>query len=100
MNCFYFFFLEQTFLFAPRGNFQKTNSFNVDKFCHIKIIVSKQKQIFFKKVKTFFLYQDFLSQTLTIQKTAGEQREPSLFLSTTLTHSPTSRYLFSILHVG
>ena len=47
----------------------------------------------------FFFYQDFLSQTLTTHRTAGEGRGPFLFHSTTSTRSRTFRYLFATLHV-
>ena len=47
----------------------------------------------------FFFYQGFLSQALTFHRAAVEGRKPSLFLSTTSTHSLTFRHLFATLHV-
>ena len=46
-----------------------------------------------------FFYQDFLSRTLTIHRTAGEGRGPSLFHCTTSTRSRTFRHLVATLHV-
>ena len=48
------------------------------------------------QLNSFFFCLDFLSQTLTIQRTAGEGRETSLFLSNTSTRS---RDIFATLHV-
>ena len=46
-----------------------------------------------------FFSQGFLSRTMTIRRTAGEERESSLFLSTTSTRSRTFRHLLAVLHV-
>ena len=55
-------------------------------------------QFFFNKWSIFF-YQGLLSQTLTVQRTAGKGRDHRLFHSTTSTHSGTLRHLFATLHV-
>ena len=49
----------------------------------------------------FFLYQGFLSQTLTTHRTAGERRGPSFIpLHSTISIRPqTLRHLFASLHV-
>ena len=47
----------------------------------------------------FLIYQGFLSQALTIHRTAEEVRGPSLSLSTTPTRSLTFRHLLASLHV-
>ena len=47
----------------------------------------------------FFFYQDFLSQTLTSHRTAGEGGDHLLFHSTISTRSRTFRHLFATLHV-
>ena len=47
----------------------------------------------------FFFYQGFLSQTLTIHRTAGKRGDHCLFHSTTSTRSRTFRDLFATLHV-
>ena len=46
-----------------------------------------------------FFCHGFLSQTLTIHRTAREGREPPFFLSTTSSCSRTYRYLFATYHV-
>ena len=50
-------------------------------------------------ILSFFFQQGFLSQTLTINATAGEVRRPALVLSNTSTHLRKSRHLFATLHV-
>ena len=47
----------------------------------------------------FFFYQGFLSQTLTIDRTAREGRDHLLFHSTTSTRLRTLKHLFATLHL-
>ena len=47
----------------------------------------------------FFRHQGFLLPILTIHRTAGEGSGSSFFLSTTSTHSWTSRYLFATMQM-
>ena len=52
-------------------------------------------------VKIVFFYQGFLSQTLTIHRTVGEETGPFLFISSTSTRSRTFRNFFlATLHVS
>ena len=48
---------------------------------------------------SFFFYMLFLSQTLMIERTAGEGKRPYLVLSTISTHSRTFRHLFAALNL-
>ena len=79
-----------------------TNRFYCDKSLWKRAKRSPPYQFFFcnfcKRGNYFFLYQDFLSRTLT----TGQQRKGRdhlLFHSTTSTRSWTFRRLFALLHV-
>ena len=58
--------------------------------------------VYLKVIKTLrvFLCLGFLSQTQTIQKTAGQVRGSSLFLSITSIHSRILRHLFAFMHLS
>ena len=47
-----------------------------------------------------FFYFRFLSRTLMIQRTAGEGRGPSVFISITYTHSLVFLHFLSLLDLG
>lgn len=70
-------------------------------YCCIGFLVRARDGLFFLHDKwgllSFFL--DFLLVTLTIHRTAGEGRKPSLFLSNPTTCSQTFRHQFSFMHL-
>ena len=63
----------------------------------LSLLALKLQRHFLCQSAKFFFYQGFLSQTLTIHRTAGEERGPSFI---PLYHcSRTLRHLFATLHV-
>ena len=86
---------EIDFLWKSQMKYWTNNtSVRVASFCFVYLLQVKSKDLFINS----FSYLGFLSRSLTTHRTAGERKEPPLFLCTTSTQLWTLKYLLAVKH--